>query len=157
MDKNNVELRIRDISKIDNQTTVTTDETLYEIASFKQKINNEILRSMKETAIDCNIYSSLKSSNDEQYVCYGHGLVDSNQFSSYPTFEKDNNIKEGLDTKVISWKGVRKQIDGVDYAMNPNTNELYDLPSFRSAQKGMGEPTYIGKYVMIHGKPAIGQ
>lgn len=157
VDKNNVELRIRDISKIDNQTTVTTDETLYEIASFKQKINNEILRSMKETAIDCNIYSSLKSSNDEQYVCYGHGLVDSNQFSSYPTFEKDNNIKEGLDTKVISWKGVRKQIDGVDYAMNPNTNELYDLPSFRSAQKGMGEPTYIGKYVMIHGKPAIGQ
>jgi len=157
VDKNNVELRIRDISKIDNQTTVTTDETLYEIASFKQKINNEILRSMKETAIDCNIYSSLKSSNDEQYVCYGHGLVDSNQFSSYPTFEKDNNIKEGLDTKVISWKGVRKQIDGVDYAMNPTTNELYDLPSFRRAQKGMGEPTYIGKYVMIHGKPAIGQ
>lgn len=156
VDKNNVELRIRDISKIDNQTAVTTDETLYEIASFKQKINNEILRSMKETAIDCNIYSSLKSSNDEQYVCYGHGLVDSNQFSSYPTFEKDNNIKEGLDTKVISWKGVRKQIDGVDYAMNPNTYELYDLPSFRRAQKGTGEPTYIGKYVMIHGKPAIG-
>tara|TARA_B110000879_G_C11180977_1_gene518285 strand:- start:1931 stop:5503 length:3573 start_codon:yes stop_codon:yes gene_type:complete len=157
VDKNNVELRIRDISKIDKQTTVTTDEALYEIASFKQRINNEILRSMKETAIDCNIYSSLKSSNDEQYVCYGHGLVDSNQFSSYPTFEKDNNVKEGLDTKVISWNGVRKQIDGVDYAMNPKTNELYDLPSFRRAQKGIGEPTYIGKYAMIHGKPAIGK
>ena len=154
--KENIELRIRDVSRIDKNTAVTTDETLYEIASLKQRINNELLRAVKETAIDCNIYSSLKTSNDEeQYVCYGHGLVESNNFSSYPTFEKDINIKEGLDTKVITWKGKRKRIDGVDYALNPRTNELYDLTSFMQAQKGIGEPVYVGKYILRNGVDGI--
>jgi len=52
-DEKNIELRIRDVSRIDKKTPVTTDETLYEIASIKQKTNNQILKAMKEAAIGC--------------------------------------------------------------------------------------------------------
>jgi len=155
-DEKNVELRIRDISRVDRKTPVTTDESLYEIASSKQRINNEILRAIKETAVDCNIYTGLKQgANAEPYVCYGYGLVESNNYSSYPSFEIDSNVKEGLDVKTVNWKGVKKLVNGVNYAMNPKTNQLYDLESFKRAQQGQGQPIYVGQYAMQNGVPAI--
>jgi hypothetical protein len=155
-DTENIELRIRDISKVDQKTPVTTDESLYEIASAKQRINNEILRAVKETAVDCNIYSALKTGKDvEQYVCYGHGQVESNQYSSYPSFEQDVNIKEGLDTTVNKIKAIKKTIDGTDYAMDKNTKKLYDLESFKRAQSGLGQALYVGDYSEHNGKPFI--
>ena len=155
-DTENIELRIRDISRVDKKTPVTTDETLYEIASAKQHINNEILRAIKETAVDCNIYSALKTGKDvEQYVCYGHGQVESNQYSSYPSFEQDINIKEGLDTTVNKIKAIKKNIDGIDYAMDRNTEKLYDLESFKRAQSGLGQALYVGDYGEHNGKPFI--
>jgi len=150
-DGKNVELRIRDISRIDKKTPVTTDETLYEIASLKQRINNEILRAIKETAVDCNIHSASSGDKGEDYVCYGSGMVESNNFASHPTLDKDSNIKDGLDMREVGWKGVRKQIDGVNYAMNPRTRQLYNLESFQRAQKQEGELIYVGKYEMQNG------
>ena len=155
-DERNVELRIRDISRVDKKTPVTTDETLYEIASSKQRINNEILRAIKETAVDCNIYSGLKQGGEtDPYVCYGYGLVESNNFSSYPSFEVDRTVKEGLDVKTVSWKGVKKVINDVAYAMDPATKKLYDLDSFKRAQQGQGQPIYVGQYTLRDRKPFI--
>ena len=154
-DGKNVELRIRDISRIDKKTPVTTDETLYEISSIKQRINNEILRAIKETAVDCNIHSTSNGDKGEDYVCYGSGMVESNNFASHPTLDKDSNIKDGLDMKTVGWKGVRKQIDGVDYAMNPRTKQLYNLDSFKRAQKQEGDLIYVGKYEIHNGMDKI--
>jgi len=155
-DEKNIELRIRDISKVDQKTPVTTDESLFEIASAKQRINNEILRAAKETAVDCNIYSALKSGTDEeQYVCYGHGHVESNQFASYPSFETDSNIKDGLDANIVKTVAVKKTIDGIDYALDKNTGKLYDLASYKRAQQGLGGMLYVGNYVVSNGKPTI--
>lgn len=155
-DEKNVELRIRDISRVDRKTPITTDESLYEIASSKQRINNEFLRAIKETAVDCNIYAGLKQgANTEPYVCYGYGLVESNNYSSYPSFEVDANVKEGLDVKTVNWKGVKKLVNGVNYAMNPMTNQLYDLESFKRAQQGQGQPIYVGQYALQNGVATI--
>jgi len=78
-DEKNMELRIRDVSRLDKSTPVTTDETLYEIASIKQRINNQILQAVKETAIDCSLYSKMNVSTKEKpMVCYGYGKVESN-------------------------------------------------------------------------------
>jgi archaellin len=79
-DEANIELRIRDVSRLDQNTPVTTDETLYEMSSIKQRINNEILKAVKESAIDCKIYSTI-SKNSENLICYGVDVVKSNQFS----------------------------------------------------------------------------
>lgn len=139
----NIELRIRDVSRLDKKTPLSTDESLYEIASMKQRINNQILNSVKESAIDCNIYSAQKTS--EQLVCYGFGKVESNQFSSYPTLEKDQNVKEGLDVKKIHWRGVKIVYEGVEYALNKQTNEVYDMDSYVRAVNTGSEPILIGR------------
>uniref|UniRef100_A0A6C0DCC2 DOD-type homing endonuclease domain-containing protein n=1 Tax=viral metagenome TaxID=1070528 RepID=A0A6C0DCC2_9ZZZZ len=149
-DEKNVELRIRDVSRIDKKTPITTDENLYEIASLKQRINNQILRAVKESAIDCNIYSVLSKKDDpdsEKLVCYGFGKVESNQFSSYPTLEKDQSEKSGLDVKRINWEATEVTIAKMKYAMNEATKELYDFESYQLATQGLGEPRLVGRLV----------
>merc|ERR1711991_610822 len=78
------ELITRDISKIDNKTPVTTDEDLYDISRIKDKINHQILKSIKETSIDCSIHE-----NKEDIVCFNYGRVISNSMGSVPSIEKD--------------------------------------------------------------------
>lgn len=149
-DEKNIELRIRDVSRLDKKTPVTTDESLYEIASVKQRINNQILRAVKESAVDCNIYSVLSKKDDpnsEKLVCYGFGKVESNQFSSYPTLERDQSEKSGLDIKKVEWTATKVSIGGVDYALNQRTNDLYDYASYQRAVETGSELILIGRLV----------
>jgi len=150
MDEKNVELRIRDVSSENGETPITTDENLYEKAIKKQRINNQILRAVKESAIDCNIYSVLSKKDDpdnEKLICYGFGTVESNQFSSYPKLQKDQSEKSGLDVKQIDWIARKVNIAGKDYAMNESTEELYDFESYQRATQGIGEPILIGRLI----------
>jgi hypothetical protein len=148
-DEKNIELRIRDISRYDKKTPVTTDETLYEIASMKQKTNNQILKAMKESAVDCQLYASTrkKGTEDENLVCYGFGKVESNQFSSYPSFETDRSSKEGLDVQRIQWKARKITQNGKDYALNEETREVYDYESYLRAIETGSNPILIGMLV----------
>lgn len=146
-DKNNNELINQDVSKIDNKTTVTTDESLYEISSVKQKINNQFLNAIKESAIDCNIHS-VNSKTDETLICYNHGKVDSNNFSSYPSLQVDSTIKDNLDNKEITWKGVKITYkNNKDYVINPNTNEVYNYDSYQDAINNNGQLILEGHIV----------
>ena len=72
--KDTIGLRIRDRSRFDDDVPVTTDEALFEAASLKQTINNDILNAIKETAVDCQVYSTL-SKNKDSVICYGYGKV----------------------------------------------------------------------------------
>jgi hypothetical protein len=151
IDEKHIELRIRDLSRLDKKTPVTTDETLYEIASIKQRINNQILKAVKETAIDCNLYSALSEKSGEPLVCYGFGKVESNQYSSYPSFERDRDEKEGLDLRVLTWKAREITYEGKEYALNEDTYEVYDLESYNRAVANGSEPIMVGRLENIKG------
>jgi hypothetical protein len=152
-DDKNIELRIRDVSRLDENVPVTTDETLYEIASIKQRINNQILQGVKETAIDCNIYARTAKSDDKPMVCYGYGKIESNTFSSYPSFEMDKRQKEGLDVAKLQWDVQEVNIQGNKYALRKETMELYDYESYNNALNNPNvEPKRIGKLVKEQGQ-----
>jgi hypothetical protein len=130
--KNNKELLLHDLSKIDGKTAFTTDETLYEISEIKNRINTQILRAIKETSIDCSLYN--KDPNpDDPLVCYGFGKVLSNQFGMHPRLEDDIQQPESEQgMKEVKWKA-RKIMDKdtkKEYAANPKTGEVYDLESY---------------------------
>ena len=158
-DEKNIEIRIRDVSKLDKNTPVTTDENLYEIASIKQRINNQILNAVKETAIDCNIYSAVaakkQKSTDEPMVCYGFGKIESNAFSSYPSIEIDQGEKTGLDVKLLKWRAIKITVEGVDYALNENTNEIYNFESYQRAIRLGTEPILEGRLIVDRGMMRI--
>jgi len=130
-----IDLRIRDVSKLDDVTPVTTDEALYESSMLKDKINQQILTAMKETAIDCSLYKKNKTSTTENLVCYGADVkVTSNQFSSYPKFERDEEEKEEFVEKEKKLTGLKKiMVDDLAYALDPKTNIVYDYSSYLSS------------------------
>lgn len=145
------ELRMHDVSKIDVKKPVTTDENLYEIAQLKLKINQQFLRVIKETAMDCSLYVSSHNKQEKTpLVCYGFGKVTTNEFSSHPMLETDLNnttnvpsstgpgaegpLGQGLGQALREekWKGVVVEIAGIKYAMNPSTNEVYNLANYNT-------------------------
>ena len=153
------ELRLHDVSKRNPNKPITTDEYLLEISQIKQNINQQFLRIMKETAMDCALYVTKHNQKEKNpLVCYGFGKVNTNEFISHPILEtdlKDDNAplgqgprpgqgQQGPEVRIEKWKGIVKNINGVKYAMNPNTNELYDLKNYNDnifIFEGMYQPT----------------
>jgi hypothetical protein len=143
--KKNIELMNRDTSRIDNRA-ITTDESLFDTAIIKSRINTQLLNAVKETAIDCVLFNPLNK--EENLVCYGFGKVESNAFASYPTLDQDlGEIEETNAKKARIQLKETKPIDGVVYAINPKTLELYDLESYRESLAGTGELIRVGKAV----------
>jgi len=135
-DKQNIEIMIHDLSRIRDdkgkRQSVSTDESLFEIANIKTDINQHILKSIKESAIDCTLYK-----NSENLVCYGtnKGKINTNEFSSYPILELDLGEREDLNVKTAKIKLTKtKPIHGISYAVDKKTGELYDLEKYKTGQ-----------------------
>jgi hypothetical protein len=116
---------------------------LFEIASIKDKINRQILKAVKESAMDCALYAG--KNKDEPLVCYGYGKIESNQFGSFPSFEQDRGVKTDLNLRTVSLDLVKITYKGKDYALNQNTNEIYDYDSYLNAKNTGSEPIFVGR------------
>jgi len=88
-------------------------------------------------------------------VCYGFGKVESNQYSSYPSFERDLQDKGGLDVKKVRWEGVEIKENNETYVLNPNTNDVYYYDSYKNALELGTELLLYGKLVKVKGKAHI--
>ena len=82
-----IELKLKDVSKIDKKTPLTSDEALFEIQRIKKNITRGILRSIKESSIDCSIHSN--SNSKEGLVCYSFGSPSVNTFSYKPDYANE--------------------------------------------------------------------
>jgi hypothetical protein len=124
-----IELRLHDRSRKDNITPVSTDEALYEIATAKEEISTNLLKLVKEASIDCALH--LKSNKAEKLQCFTFGSSDPGKFSYELSFdEEQSDIIADKNKKEITWKAKQIEMDGMKYALNPKTNEVYDLDSY---------------------------
>jgi len=147
-----------DRSKEDKDKVFTSDETLYEISMRKKRISNSILKAIKETSIDCSVYSTANAR--EGIACYSFGSPSNETFTGGPSYtsqEKQSVRKANIKRKV--WKG--KAIDvGPPYGKvvikrtikNPKNKaeklvgEAYSLSSYKAAQENPNlNPTLIGR------------
>ena len=139
----NKELIINDVSKLDKKTPLTTDQSLYETARIKDTINQQILTSVKESAIDCGIYGSSK----ENLVCYGYGKITSNDFGSFPSLTMDEANKDDLNIKKEKLKLTKATINGIEYAYDQNSRMVYDLESYIRSKKTGENMILVGQMV----------
>ena len=128
--KDNIELITRDISRMDQKTPLTTDEYLFEISNMKDAVNRQILKAVKETAIDCSLYK-----NTEGLVCYGTQVVRSNDFSSVPDLVEDATQRNALNFNKQRAQLIEVRIAGKDYLFNEKTTELFDRETKAPAGK----------------------
>jgi hypothetical protein len=112
---------------------ITTDQMLFENALRKDRVSHQILTAVKETAMDCDLYS--EGHKEENFKCFSDfGKVSTNAFGSYPDLSKDVAEK---DVKEVAQKVVKMgtvTFEGTKYAINKDTKELYDLAEFKKAK-----------------------
>ena len=144
---NTIELRLKDKSKEDKITPLTSDESLYEISMIKNRINQKILTAVKQSAIDCALHSTADSK--EPLVCYSFGgNTTPDLFSYYPSLkgEEKDTVSRALNKTKINWKAQEIKWESKKYALRKETGQVYDYDSYVQAIKIPGvEPTEVGK------------
>jgi len=161
------ELREGDTS-VKTDAPITTDESLYEIAKRKEEINSNILRSVKETAIDCAIHA--RAGTKETLKCFTFDNPD-NKFAYTPNIQ-DEVIAPDASGKKTNAKAkpvaalataAQAQVDaaplnkeerklkikeitheGVKYAIDVETNDAYDYENLK-----IGNQILVGKFMEL--------
>ena len=158
------QLKRYDVSKFDreNRNPMSTDENLYELSRRKQSIHKQLLKCIKETAIDCAI--QYKSESGENLECYSFsGESDPNVYSYKPKLseeEVDRKIQKA-NLKEVIFKAKRYTADGKDYAMKMNDDGkpsglLYDMDMYQQAKNNPNIKLFpIGKVTKKDGKTFI--
>jgi Type III restriction enzyme, res subunit/Helicase conserved C-terminal domain len=139
------QLRLRDVSRSDGKTPVTTDQTLYELAKYKQLINKKMLDIVKSTAIDCQIYAK----GNESYTCYNVGRVSAtnpNNFLSEPIF--DDDVNDDLQTEQVERIVYDLQYNGIKYLTNKEKTEIYDYDIYQTTKT----LSQVGRIIRENGK-----
>ena len=141
-----LELRRQDKSKVDINTPITSDEALYEIATLKENVTNQILHAVKEASFDCTLHA--KVGDKEQLKCFTFGSTDPAKYSYQPEYGKedsDNVAKQNQ--KTITFTAVEITLGNKKYALDKETNNIYDLESYNR-----NNPVQIGNLVITDDK-----
>jgi hypothetical protein len=128
------DIMVRDEGRL-TKLAITTDENLYDIASIKNSINEQLLKGIKETAIDCRLYK--KGNADTNLVCYGEGILSrTNEFGVFPSLDEDKIVREDINVRKVSrkMKRVRVQRKGKpDMVYAQYRDNLYDWDAYENS------------------------
>ena len=143
MNRDTSRLKVSKKTAKTGENSITTDETLFEIAVIKDRLTKQLLKTVKESSVDCNIYDNSK----EGLVCYTYGHSTSNEFGAFPSYGEDRNVREGTDVEKRAVKIEPLVISGKKYAHNTETGELYDFDSYKKDKKVvlLGRVNYDGQ------------
>ena len=129
-----IELKLNDISKFNTNTVITTDEALYEITTIKETFNEQYIKAIKESSIDCSVYIEMNSK--EGLRCMSHPSANKLEYLYTPNILKDET-DANLDKNIykITWRGIPVEINGKMYIMkkgdDPYKQELYDFENYK--------------------------
>jgi hypothetical protein len=151
----NIGIMNRDVSRLVKtargaklgETAITTDETLFEIAVLKDRLTKQLLKTVKESSVDCNIYDN----SAEGLVCHTYGYTTSNEFGTFPSYEDDKYVREGTDIVNRTVRIEPLVINGKKYAYNPDTSEAYDYNKYKKLKKIV----VLGTVSYINDKPVL--
>ena len=141
-----IELKIKD-------KNLTSDEYLYNVSNAKLKINNLLLKAIKETSIDCGVHN--RSSNKEELTCFSFSSNDPNKYSFVPSISQEqSDTVSNINVKKVTWKAkLWKGPDGKKYAVNPEDKTVYDYDSYMIAIKNPeANPILKGQIIVKDGK-----
>jgi hypothetical protein len=143
------ELKLKDLSKQPPFLPQTSDQKLYEISTIKEQLTSQLLKAVKEAAIDCATH--IKSSTKEGLVCLSFGQPSVNDFSYNPNYSQDeNDTVAALNVEMVDWeaKPFTFKATGKRYMLRMDTKQVYDYDSVIQARQIPGvRPILIGKLV----------
>lgn len=151
-----VNMRLRDKSRFDHRTVITSDEYLHEVSTVKEKTNEQLLESIKSSAMDCMIHGN------EETSCMTFGNVEGASYAYTPSYKNEQRDEiRNINTKTLKWKGRELKVKKKDqngrqlldkegnpmytrYIMKQGTDELYDYDSYVNSTKTGANPLRVG-------------
>jgi len=137
------DLMVNDLSRILKQP-ITTDEALYDISLLKDNINSQLLKSIKETAVDCRLYK--KGNSSENLVCYGENVsISTKEFGIFPSIEQDRVVNDDINVRAISEKVGKfnyKDENGNETIYAKINNDLFDWAAYTNSEQRI----LVGQY-----------
>ena len=130
-----IELRLKDTSKRDGVTPLTSDQALWEIATLKEEVTDKILDAVKEASIDCSLHNT---AGNEKLKCFSFGTVVPNKVAfngSYDNEDVDAVAEQNIRQELIDATEV--VIEGIKYAvvLGPDgTGNVFDFDSYQAGQ-----------------------
>ena len=144
-----IELKLKDVSKHPPYLPQTSDQKLYEISTIKEQLTSQLLKAVKEAAIDCATH--IQSSTKEGLVCLSFGQPSVNDFSYNPNYSQDeNDTVAALNVERIDWEArpFTFKATGKRYMLRMDTKQVYDYDSVIQAKQVPGvRPILIGRLV----------
>jgi hypothetical protein len=143
------ELKLKDISKIEGKP-ISSDQFLYEISTIKEKINEDLLKNVKESSIDCLVHK--KTGSKEQLNCLSIGNPNNKNLLYELDIEKEKEDKHiKMNVKQLGYKFVvPKVLKDTNYVLRKDTTEVYDKHAIQNDNLIM-----IGNLEAINGKYVI--
>jgi len=142
-----LDLVAKDTGKTTDQP-LTSDEALYEISTIKQQVTTKLTKAIKETAIDCAVYS--KRGGIEQINCLQFGEPSPYTYSYTPNYKKEvtDYTNQQKKEKAV-WDDLEEvEIRGDKYIyrqITPKRAKLYDIESYYQALENPNiEPRLVG-------------
>lgn len=116
---------------------MTSDEHLYEVTYRKTRIIKSISHLLKQAAVDCEIHRKLHSKEQPVIQCLRFDTSTSSEDLAFnPSVRQDET--DDLYARNIKRKARRLQkvkVKGIVLLIDPDTNEIFDLPSFEDTQR----------------------
>jgi hypothetical protein len=140
-----IELKVKDLSKKEYKLRpedvkmvkipMTSDEALFEISTIKEEVSNQLIQAIKESSIDCAIYS--KMGNKEQLHCLQFGEPAPGAFSYNPSLQSDQpDSMAQVNRRALEWTGKEITMLGKKYIyrkIDSTRGNVYDLDSYKQA------------------------
>ena len=144
-----LELKLKDTSKREPFLPQTSDQKLFEISTIKEQLTSQLLKGVKESAIDCATH--IKSSSKEGLVCLSFGQPNSTDFTYNPNMSQDeNDTIANINKTIVDWEArpFTHKPTGKKYMLRMDTRQVYDYDSVIQAKQTPGvRPILLGKLV----------
>jgi hypothetical protein len=153
--ENSVSLRMKDLSKNKYDTTekgkkeqipFTSDQALYEISEIKREISEQIITSIKETSIDCQLYQ-LGSKENLNCLRFGKdGFASNDAFSYIPNIKNENKDliselnKKEEEVKLIKLKYKGAVVYAKEIGRNDENQKICELVTEESVNMARENP-----------------
>ena len=119
------------------ETFMTSDEFLYEVAFEKTRVIKQVTHLLKQAAIDCEIHRKLHAKEKPIIQCMRFDTTYTPDDLGFKpatlTEERDTLYLKNITRRTRRLQKV--QVKGILIILDPDTNEVFDAPSFEDTQR----------------------
>ena len=117
------------------ETFMTSDEFLYEVAFEKTRVIKQVSHLLKQAAVDCEIHRKLHSKEHPVIQCMRFDTTYTPDDLGYKpatlTEERDVLYKKNITKRIRKLQ--RIMIKKIEMILDPETHEIFDAPAFEDA------------------------